>query len=64
MSAKMVCDGCGKEAPMIVGASGDYFKPSSWFTRSDKEGRQDACSRECIDRVAAKTGKTRVVLPL
>jgi hypothetical protein len=42
---------------------GDPFKPSSWFARSDAEGRQDACSRECIERVAAKTKTTAVVLP-
>ncbi len=42
----------------------DWFKPSSWFERGDKDGAQTACSRECIETIAAKTGKTGVVLPI
>lgn len=63
MAAKAICDGCGKEAPMFVGERGDYFKPPSWFQRSDKDGIQLACSRECIAKIAAKTGKTDLVAP-
>jgi len=40
----------------------DYFKPHQWFQRRDQDGIQDACSRECIEKNAGKTGKS-VVLP-
>lgn len=54
------CDGCGLER--LVGPY-DSYKPDKWYSREDSDGRQIACSRECIDAIAAKTGKTRVVLP-
>ena len=62
MACKYICDGCGKEAP--AERTHNWFKPSSWFQRSDDDGIQDACSRECIQKIAAKTGKTDVVLPI
>lgn len=63
MDCKFICDGCGKEC------SGEYFnhswhKPPSWYERSDADGVQTACSRECIEKIAKKTGKTSVVLPI
>ena len=64
MTVEFVCDGCGKRAPAVYGASGDAFKPSSWFQRSDEDGPQHACSRACIDVVAKKTGKTDAILPI
>ncbi len=64
MGAKSICDGCGKEAPMVVGGRGDWHKPGSWFERSDKDGIQTACSRECVDKIAEKSGKTSVVCPV
>ena len=63
MSAFCVCDGCGKQAPMFH-AGQSWHKPRAWYQRSDEDGAQLACSRECIDIVAAKSGKTRVVLPI
>ncbi len=63
MSAEIICDGCGKRQPMVQ-ANGNWFKPRDWYERSDKDGIQTACSRKCIGRIAEKTGKTRVVLPL
>lgn len=65
MSAKYICDGCGKEEKAIS-SRGDrnWTKPYSWFNRSDKEGIQDACSRECIETVSKKTGKTNMVMPI
>jgi hypothetical protein len=63
MACKYICDGCGKE--MLAGNNGrDYLKPSSWFQRGDEDGIQDACSRECIDKISKKSGKTSVVLPI
>jgi hypothetical protein len=63
MPVKFICDGCGKET--IVGKyPGGWFKPNSWYERSDKDGAQIACSRECIESIAAKSGKTSVVLPV
>lgn len=64
MAAEAICDGCGKREPMIDGETGTHLKPFKWYQRSDKDGIQLACSRECIDKIAAKTGKTKVVLPL
>lgn len=64
MAAISVCDGCGKQKPMIPGADGHWHKPGSWFERSDDDGIQTACCRECIDKIAEKTGKTSVVLPI
>ena len=63
MSVEYICDGCGSRAPASHNGL-NWFKPPSWFQRSDEDGPQDACSRECVDVVAAKTGKTRVVLPV
>ena len=63
MACKFICDGCGREASAVHNQI-DYFKPGSWFQRSDKDGIQDACSRDCIDKIAAKTGKTSTVIPI
>ena len=64
MSATIKCDGCGKEARMEAGPHGNWFKPVKWYQRSDEDGIQDACSRDCIDKIAQKSGKTAVVLPI
>ena len=63
MACKFICDGCGKEAPAENNGR-DWFKPSHWFERSDDSGIQTACSRECIKKIAEKTGKTDLVLPV
>jgi hypothetical protein len=63
MAAEAICDGCGKRAPMEYGGH-NWHKPPSWFERSDDDGPQTACSRECIDKIAAQTGKTRCILPI
>ena len=63
MACKFICDGCGHEAPGYYNGR-DWFKPHSWFERSDEDGPQDACSRQCIDKIAEKSGKTDVVLPI
>lgn len=64
MAAEVICDGCGKRAVMRVGQDGNWYKPASWYRRSDKDGIQTACSRECIDKIAEKTGKTDIVIPI
>lgn len=58
------CDGCGAGAPGQHNRMGDWFKPASWFQRSDDDGVQIACSRHCIDLIAKKSGKTSVVVPI
>lgn len=63
MAAEIICDGCGKRQAMSHNGR-DWFKPASWYERSDKEGIQSACSRECIAKIAERTGKTDVVLPI
>lgn len=62
MSAEYTCDGCSKKASGTREGQ-IWAKPRSWFQRSDEEGIQDACSRECIEMIAEKTGKTEVTLP-
>lgn len=61
---EFTCQGCGKKAPGYYAKSGYWFKPASWFERSDDDGVQTVCSRECIKTIAEKTGKTSVVLPI
>jgi hypothetical protein len=63
MSATYTCDGCGKTAPAITYGRG-WTKPHQWFQREDKDGIQDACSRECIEKVASQSGKSALVLPV
>lgn len=60
---KFICDGCGAEKAGYY-AAGNWHKPSDWFERSDEDGAQTACSRGCIETIAAKSGKTAVVLPI
>ena len=62
MGCEFICDGCGKRQS---GSSNghNWFKPHDWFERSDKDGIQTACSRECIDKISKKTGKTKVIIP-
>lgn len=64
MSIKFICDGCGKEENATYNSLGDPIKPYEWFRRSDKDGRQDACSRPCIERISVKSGKTNLVSPV
>ena len=64
MAAEMICDGCGKRVPMQrYENSPGWHKPFNWFQRQDKDGIQDACSRECIQKIAQKTGKSAAILP-
>ncbi len=63
MGCEFICDGCGARQK-VKRFPGGYFKPSSWYARSDKDGGQVACSRECIKKVATDTGKTDLVLPI
>jgi hypothetical protein len=63
MACEFICDGCGKRAKAYHN-NRDYFKPNSWFQRSDEDGIQDACSRACIEKIAEKSGKTSVVIPI
>lgn len=65
MAAEWICDGCGKRAPADMSAPPRQFlKPRYWYERSGGDGIQTACSRECIDKVATQSGKTRMVLPI
>lgn len=63
MAVEYVCDGCGKREPAIHYGRAEWHKPHNWFQRGDENGPQDACSRECIEKIAKATGKTGVVLP-
>lgn len=60
---EFTCMGCGRKARGEF-ANHHWFKPRSWFERSDADGPQTVCSHECIDRVSKKTGETGVVIPL
>jgi hypothetical protein len=62
---KYICDACGKEEDAVFIKSGrSLYKPYDWFVRSDEDGEQHACSRECIAIVAKNTGKSDLVLPI
>jgi len=63
MAVECICDGCGKREP-AEHHPGGTFKPSHWYSRRDEDGEQLACSRKCIEKVAAKTGKTALVSPI
>lgn len=56
MKETVKCDGCGQD-------SKSEKKPPHWYSRSDSDGTQYACSRACIDKIAKETGKTRVIMP-
>lgn len=63
MACEFICDGCGKR--MRATHNGiEWLKPASWYQRSDEDGPQDACCRECIQKIAERTKKTSVVLPI
>lgn len=62
MACEYICDGCGKRQKALQNGV-SWFKPSSWFERSDTDGIQTACSRECIEKIAKESGKTSVVAP-
>ena len=55
----ITCDGCGLDSGRLPVEG----KPNHWYSRCDSDGQQIACSRKCIDIIAEKTGKTRVILP-
>lgn len=57
------CNGCGLKQSARIGPRGEIIKPSYWYEREDEDGKQTACSRDCIDTIAKKSGKTRVVMP-
>jgi hypothetical protein len=57
------CDACGTQAAGFY-ANLRWHKPAEWYQRSDRDGAQVACSRECIDVVAQGSGKTGCVLPI
>ena len=63
MPCEFICDGCGKRENGVY-LGNQWYKPHLWFERADKDGVQDACSRECIKIIAEKSGKTSVVLPI
>lgn len=53
MAAEWICDGCGKREPAVMyGVPRDWHKPRKWFSRADEDGVQDACSPECIEKIA------------
>lgn len=70
MSAIIICDGCGKQAPAVEGNYA-WHKPHDWFERTDADTGKTytACCRECVERVHLKqimlgVASTNVVLPI
>lgn len=63
MACEFICDGCGKREPGYPLMMG-WGKPRDWYERTDSDGRQTACSRSCIEKIAKKSGKTAVVAPV
>ncbi len=64
MACEFICDACGKRKPGWSSRGGEWFKPNDWYERTDDDGTQTACSRDCIKKIAEKTGKTDLVLPV
>lgn len=66
MANEYICDGCGKRESAVFYPNGNrnWCKPERWFQRTDENGPQDACSRDCVDKIAKKSGKTGVILPI
>jgi hypothetical protein len=74
VAAEIICDGCGKRAKMILGATGNWFKPGDWYERTqfveEPDGRLgrpirnwSVCSRECIEKVRKETGDNTPIAP-
>lgn len=63
MACEYICDGCGKREPAVFNGR-TWLKPWKWYQRADEDGPQDACSRECIHKIAQETGKSGLVLPI
>ena len=64
MGVIFICDGCSKQAVGRDTVLNGFRKPDEWYQRSDKDGTQVACSRLCVARIAEKSGKTSVILPI
>jgi len=64
VACEFTCDECGRKSPAEFNSKGEWLKPRLWFQRSDDDGIQVACCRECIDKIAEKTGKTKMILPI
>jgi hypothetical protein len=64
VQCEFTCQGCGKKAPGVYGYDHAWHKPSDWFERSDDDGPQTACSRDCIETISKRSGKTSCVLPV
>ena len=62
-STGFTCMGCGATAVGELWLNGEWHKPAHWYSRSDADGDQLACSRACIGKVAAATGKSKAVMP-
>jgi hypothetical protein len=58
MSAKFVCDCCGKTSAGVYYASNpaSWFKPMGWFTRTDERVMKDACSLVCLEKLEISGG--------
>ena len=61
-----VCGGCGRKERAgwwKQNINRGFVKPADWYERADESGIQIACSRRCIDTIAARTGKPASVFP-
>ena len=58
---EFTCQGCGAKAPGVFYGHG-WNKPNSWFERSDDDGVQTVCSRECIAIVARCLSRRNTIL--
>lgn len=63
MACEYICDGCGKREKAAQYSAG-HGKPPHWYQRGDEQGTQDACSRECVEKISEVTKKTGIILPL
>jgi hypothetical protein len=65
MACEYICDGCGEVTKGIFYSTNPtrWFKPDHWFQRSNDKGIQDACSRECAEKINTKTGERTPIAP-
>jgi hypothetical protein len=56
------CDQCGKSEPARFNGS-QWHHPDGWYSRvpNDEKTELHCCSRDCIAKLSAKTGKVAVV---
>ena len=59
MAAEIICDGCGKRAKMILGATGNWFKPGDWYERTQFVEEPDGSAGRSATGLSAPASASR-----